>query len=138
MEKDYLILKKCGLSVTSSRKSILDVFLHSSQALSHADVEKKTSPTLDRVTVYRTLQTFVESGIIHQIPTTDNTVLYALCKEDCIDGHHHDEHIHFICFCCKKTSCLDHVTIPKVELPKGFEPLQTEMVIKGICMNCKN
>lgn len=138
MEKDCLILKKCGLSVTSSRKAILDVFLNSIEALSHANVERKTAPSLDRVTVYRTLQTFVEFGIIHQIPTTDNSVLYALCKDDCAVGHHHDEHIHFICIRCKKTSCLDHVNIPQVELPEGFEPLQTAMVIKGVCMNCKN
>jgi Fe2+ or Zn2+ uptake regulation protein len=91
------ILRQSGLSVTDSRKKILDLFLATDGALAHADIEKNTSNSFDRVTVYRTLQTFVEKGIIHQIPTTDNSILYALCKHNCEQGHHHDDHVHFIC-----------------------------------------
>jgi Fur family ferric uptake transcriptional regulator len=132
------VLKKAGLSVTESRKTILELFFASEGALAHADIEKHSSINIDRVTVYRTLQTFVESGIIHQIPTTDNTILYALCKDSCEAGHHHDEHVHFICVSCNKTNCLDDVIVPKVKLPNGFLPLQTAMVVKGTCIDCRN
>ena len=101
------ILKKNNLSVTGSRQKIMQLFLNSSGALAHADIEKKTGETFDRVTVYRTLNTFVEKGIIHHIPTTDNSILYALCKDNCEAGHHHDNHVHFICDVCNKTICLD-------------------------------
>jgi len=131
------ILKKNHLSVTDSRKKILELFLSSPGALAHADIEKGTSEEFDRVTVYRTLQTFVDKGIIHNIPTTDNSVLYALCKQDCEAGHHHDNHVHFICNECNKTTCLDDVTIPEVKLPKGFKPNHAEMVVYGICGDCK-
>ena len=94
------ILKQSGLSVTESRKKILDLFLETDGALAHADIEKNTASAFDRVTVYRTLQTFVEKGIIHQIPTIDNSILYALCKHNCEQGHHHDDHVHFICSNC--------------------------------------
>ena len=107
------LLKKNNLSKTESRKGILDLFLHTKGALAHADIEKKTAAAFDRVTVYRTLQTFVDYGIIHQIPTTDNTILYALCKDDCEAGHHHDEHVHFVCNKCENTICLDDVIVPK-------------------------
>jgi Fur family ferric uptake transcriptional regulator len=130
------ILKKNLLSITDSRKKILELFLKSNGALAHADIEKNTGETFDRVTVYRTLQTFVEKGIIHLIPTTDNSILYALCKDNCEVGHHHDDHVHFICNSCSKTICLDEVTVPKVKLPKGFTPGQTQMVVKGICGDC--
>ena len=132
------ILKKAGLSVTESRKTILDLFFAAQGALAHADIERHSSINIDRVTVYRTLQTFVESGIIHQIPTTDNTILYALCKDSCEVGHHHDEHVHFICVSCNKTNCLDDVMVPMVKLPKGFLPIQTAMVVKGTCIDCRN
>ena len=132
------ILKKNTLSITESRKAILDLFLDSEGALAHADIEKNIGNEFDRVTVYRTLQTFFENGIIHQIPTTDNTVLYALCKESCEAGHHHDEHVHFICNECDKTICLDEITVPKVKLPKGFKPIQKAMIVKGICTECRN
>ncbi|MEI2747570.1 MAG: transcriptional repressor [Ferruginibacter sp.] len=110
------ILRKNGLSITEGRKKILELFLDADGALAHADIEKNTDAAFDRVTVYRTLQTFVEKGIIHQIPTTDNAVLYALCKDNCAAGHHHDEHVHFICNHCHKTICLDDVTVPLVKL----------------------
>jgi Fur family ferric uptake transcriptional regulator len=130
------ILKKNQLSVTDSRRKILELFLKSNGALAHADIEKNTGETFDRVTVYRTLQTFVEKGIIHLIPTTDNSILYALCKDNCEEGHHHDDHVHFICNSCGKTICLDEVTVPKVKLPKGFSPQQSQMVVNGICGDC--
>ena len=137
MKETLSILKKNRLSVTEGRQFILNLFIHTDGALSHADIEKNTSNSFDRVTVYRTLQTFVENGIIHQIPTTDNTVLYALCKDNCEAGHHHDEHVHFICNDCEKTICLDDVTVPKVKLPKGFKPSQSAMIVKGLCNDCK-
>ena len=131
------ILIRNHLSVTVSRQKILALFLYSEGALSHADIEKKTGETFDRVTVYRTLQSFVEKGIIHLIPTTDNSIKYALCKDDCEAGHHHDNHVHFICDECTKTICLDDVIIPQVKLPKGFSPQHSEMVVMGICGDCK-
>ena len=70
-----LILKNSGLSVTSSRKKILEVFLSADTALEHQDIEK-IATQYDRVTIYRTLQTFLDKGIIHPIPTTDNSIKY--------------------------------------------------------------
>lgn len=131
------ILKRNQLSITEGRKKILELFLNSEGALAHADIEKKTGESFDRVTVYRTLQTFVEKGIIHHIPTTDNSILYALCKDNCEAGHHHDNHVHFICDKCNKTICLEEVTIPAVKLPQGFTPRHAEMVVNGICEECR-
>ena len=137
MEALLDILKRNQLSITDGRKKILELFLTSPGALAHADIEKSTDASFDRVTVYRTLQTFVEKGIIHNIPTTDNSILYALCKDNCEAGHHHDNHVHFICDVCDKTICMDHVSIPEVKLPKGFKQNQIDLVISGICNECK-
>ena len=137
MKQTEEILKKNHLSVTDSRQKIMQLFLNSNGALAHADIEKKTGESFDRVTVYRTLQSFVEKGIIHLIPTKDNSIKYALCKDDCEAGHHHDNHVHFICDECSKTICLDDVTVPTVKLPKGFTPQHAEMVVNGICGECR-
>ena len=131
------ILRKNQLSVTGSRKKILELFLLSNGALAHGDIEKKTGEKFDRVTVYRTLQTFLEKGIIHTIPTPDNSVLYALCKDNCSEGHHHDNHVHFVCRQCSKTICLDDVLIPEVKLPVGFLPSEFQMVVTGLCNECR-
>lgn len=131
------ILRKNQLSVTDSRKKILELFLGSGNAMAHMDIEKKTGEKFDRVTVYRTLQTFMEKGIIHTIPTSDNSIKYALCKEECSEGHHHDNHVHFICEECGSTYCLDEVTIPTIQLPRGYKGKQVNMVVNGICRECK-
>ena len=132
------LLKRNQLSVTNSRKRILECFHKSDCALTHAVIEQQVGEEFDRVTIYRTLQTFVEKGIIHTIPTTDNSVKYALCKDACSEGHHHDNHVHFICDDCGTTYCLDHVTIPSVQLPSGFKHKQTDVVVSGVCEKCDN
>ena len=129
------LLRRKALSVTDSRRKILSLFLNSADALAHGDIEKKAREKFDRVTIYRTLQTFVEKGIIHTIPTSDNSVRYALCK-DCTEGHHHDEHVHFVCTNCNKTICLDGVVSPTVDVPDGYVAESMQVIIYGVCKSC--
>ena len=131
------ILHRRQLSSTESRRKILTLFLNSGDALTHGDIEKQVGDKYDRVTIYRSLQTFEEKGIIHSIPTADNSIKYALCKE-CEEGHHHDDHIHFICSNCEKTICLDDVVSPKINLPNGYVADNTQVIIKGICSDCNS
>lgn len=139
MKKDTEdILKQNHLSITDSRKKILNLFYGTTGALAHADIENKAGEKFDRVTIYRTLQTFLEKGIIHTIPTSDNSVRYALCKDDCSEGHHHDHHIHFDCIKCGNTYCLDDVVTPDIKLPRGYTASQVDMIVRGVCKNCKN
>lgn len=130
------LLKRNQLSITDSRSKILELFLQQHGALAHADIEKKSGAGFDRVTVYRTLQTFVEKGIIHTIPTADNSILYALCKDECTEGHHHDHHVHFVCTSCSNTICLEDITVPDIKLPTGYQSTQVEVVVNGVCKDC--
>ena len=130
------ILRSSKLSITENRLRILSYFLATDNALAHADIEKMSAEAIDRVTVYRTLQTFTEKGIIHSIPTADNIVFYALCRADCEAGHHHDNHVHFICDECQATYCLDKVHIPAIKLPSGFNVSKTDMIVSGVCNKC--
>ena len=131
------ILHRRQLSSTESRRKILTLFLNSNDALTHGDIEKEVGEKYDRVTIYRTLQTFEEKGIIHTIPTADNSIKYALCKE-CEEGHHHDDHVHFICTNCDKTICLDDIVSPKIDLPAGYVAENVQVVIHGICKECSS
>lgn len=130
-------LKRHNLSVTESRKRILQLFLEEKGALAHGDIEKRAGEKFDRVTIYRTLQTFLEKGMIHSIPTADNAIRYALCKDQCSAGHHHDHHIHFICNNCQRTYCLDDVVTPEIKMPKGYQASHVEVVVEGVCKDCR-
>ncbi|WP_018627183.1 Fur family transcriptional regulator [Niabella aurantiaca] len=138
MDSIVHILKQNNLSVTEGRRKILSLFLNSNGALAHADIEKNTDGHFDRVTVYRTLQSFVDKGIIHTIPTSDNSIKYALCKNDCWEGHHHDHHVHLVCTRCGNTLCLDDVVTPTVKLPREYTIQQVEVVVKGVCKSCNH
>ena len=42
---------------------------------------EKAFPRADRITIYRTLKTFEEKGIVHGIEEGTTEVKYALCQE---------------------------------------------------------
>jgi Fur family ferric uptake transcriptional regulator len=79
----------------------------------------------------------VEKGIVHTIPTADNAILYALCK-DCGEDHHHDDHVHFVCSNCNVTICLDDIVSPEIHLPAGYMAENVQVVINGICKVCNS
>lgn len=135
-EKVLHLLRARQLSITEGRKCILQLFLDKEGALSHGDIEKKAGDSFDRVTIYRTLQTFVDKGLIHTIPSADNSIRYALCKDECADGHHRHHHVHFLCGICQQTFCLDEVATPTVKLPRGYMVDEIELLAKGICRSC--
>lgn len=131
------LLKASKLSITDTRLKILELFMESNGALEHSSFEKLAGQSFDRVTVYRTLQTFLDKGLIHTIPTTDTSIRYALCKSDCSEHDHHDHHIHFRCENCGTTICLDDTEIPVIQLPKGYAMHNVDVVVSGVCKSCK-
>lgn len=131
------LLRSSKLSITDTRVKILELFMKSNGALEHADFEKLSGKSFDRVTIYRTLQTFLDKGIVHKIPTTDTSVRYAICKSDCGEHSHHDHHVHFRCEECGSTQCLEETDIPVIQLPNGYAAKNVEVVVSGVCKECK-
>jgi Fur family ferric uptake transcriptional regulator len=130
------LLKKHHLRVTPFRLDVLDVFLKAGFAMSSADIESQLVQA-DRITLYRTLKSFEDQGIIHKAIDGTITQKYALCDAHCNEHHHHDEHVHFHCLKCENTFCLDHVFVPKISLPEKFKVTQTNMIVNGICDRCE-
>lgn len=98
-------------------------------------LEQQLGAQFDRVTIYRTLKSFEESGLIHRVADDSDSIHYALCKEDCDEHQHADEHVHFKCASCGHTYCLD-VHIPPVALPKNYRAHQYQVLVTGICEKC--
>ena len=128
-------LKDYNLRSTSCREDILGTFLNKEVALSHGDIEDSLGDRFDRVTIYRTLKTFLEKGLIHKV-LDDEGVRYALCKEHCSEKDHHHDHIHFKCTECGQTNCLANVHIPAVQLPDGYHASEVNLLIQGRCPAC--
>jgi Fur family transcriptional regulator, ferric uptake regulator len=130
-----LVLKDFKLRSTPTRLDVLGVFFTADHALSHSDIEKEITKDYDRVTLYRTLKTFLDKGLIHKVLDDEGSAKYALCKEACRKSRHHHDHVHFKCNNCGQTSCLE-VEIPSVRLPKGFNARAVNLLIQGICNHC--
>ncbi len=129
------LLRDFKLRSTPNRHEILLLFLRKDYALSHGDIEKAVDSSLDRVTLYRTLKTFLDKGLIHKVLDDEGSLKYALCKEACsTEGHHHD-HVHFKCTKCGQTNCLN-VAIPPIKLPTGYQPTEQNLLIQGVCDQC--
>jgi Fur family ferric uptake transcriptional regulator len=132
------LLKKHGLRVTSFRTSVLALFEKRSVALDGRAIEHQLKPA-DRVTIYRTLRSFEDSGIIHRIPDPSGAVKFAMCLGNCDEHAHHDSHAHFHCDSCDSTLCLSNasVTPPPVQLPTGFSINALEVTVRGTCAQCQ-
>lgn len=134
-EKD--LLKRHKLRITPMRVEVLQALLQETDtALSNQEIESKI-PDSDRVTLYRTLKTFEKSGLIHQALDGSGSTKYALCHENCSSHEHLDNHAHFHCTSCERTTCLDEIETPQVSLPKGYTSQESYLIIKGICELCE-
>jgi Fur family ferric uptake transcriptional regulator len=129
------LLRNFKLRSTPNRQDILDLFLQRDYALSQGDIEKEIHNQLDRVTVYRTLKTFLDRGLIHKVLDDEGSLKYALCNETCHAPVHHHDHVHFKCLRCGQTNCLE-IDVPPVKLPRGYRAQETNVLIQGICERC--
>lgn len=129
------LLKTFRLRSTPTREEILHLFIRKDYALSHTDIENEIAKDIDRVTVYRTLKTFTDRGLIHKVLDDGGSLKYALCSEACSATHHRHDHVHFKCTICGQTNCLD-VEIPRVKLPEGYTANEVNLLIQGTCQNC--
>lgn len=130
------LLKQHHLRRTPMRMEVLSVFLEAgNEAIAHPELERRL-PNADRITLYRTLKAFEEKGIVHQVVDSSNATKYALCRDQCTEHHHHDEHAHFHCQDCGKTVCLDAITTSTFQVPMGFKVEQTHLVLEGTCDGC--
>lgn len=136
MEKTDKILEQQAVRITPMRQLVLDYFLDKNTVLGLSELEKVFSKS-DRITIYRTLKTFEENGILHSIKGETEEMKYALCDKHCTPVHHIDQHPHFQCEQCKRVTCIDSLAIPKMELPKGYISKETTMMIKGVCPDCQ-
>jgi Fur family ferric uptake transcriptional regulator len=104
-------------------------------AVSLMDVESAFA-TADRSTLFRTLKTFEENGIVHQIDDGTGVTKYALCEQGCDCTLDQDLHLHFHCEHCGETVCLTEHKIPHINLPDGYVAEDANLVVKGICDKC--
>ncbi len=120
---------------TAMRELVIEILLEQKTALSLKDLENKFAQA-DKSTLYRTLKTFEDKKIIHSIEDGSGSVKYAVCQDTC-NCNPSDLHVHFHCTKCQKTFCLNEIPVPVINLPNSFSLESVNMLVKGLCSNCK-
>lgn len=130
------LLEKHQLKKTVPRLSVLSILKASNAAVSQPELETILGKEIDRVTLYRTLTTFEEKGIIHKILDLKGTANYAFCSSSCNKHQHNDEHVHFNCTVCLNVFCLAALEIPHLVMPAGYTSKTVNFMVYGICKKC--
>lgn len=118
---------------TSMRILVYDFLSSQQAALSLSDIEHYFE-NADRTTIYRTLKTFEEKGIVHSIQE-NTTTKYKLCHDGCDETTHNDRHLHFYCRICKQTTCKEDISFSE-NIHTNFRIDEIRLFAKGICEKC--
>lgn len=136
METYSKVLHAHKLKVTPLREAVLATLMFSDKGLSRQDLNKSLSLTYDRSSLFRTLNTFEEKGILHKVIDTDGVAKYAYSLQH--GNRENSQHAHFICLRCNNTFCLDNsVTLIQIQLPQGFIMESMAVQLHGLCDQCR-
>jgi Fur family transcriptional regulator, peroxide stress response regulator len=122
------------LSLTPQRiaiyKALLDDRSHPSPDKIYQTI-KPEFPTISLATVYKTLETFEQNGIISRVTPIHNTVRYDI-KTD----HHH----HVVCIKCKQIMDIESKELDALKIPdavaKKNKFIDFSVHISVICKGC--
>lgn len=122
-----------GLRVTPKRLAVLEAIEAAHMALSHADLEAALPAAIDAVTLYRTLESFVEVGLLSKAVGADRISRFALLQGE---GGDHHQHAHFHCDACGRVYCLPAKPPRQPQVPEGFAVAAVDLNVHGHCADC--
>ncbi len=126
-------LKRAGLKNTPARKLILDVFSSDCKPINAEFIYGKLkSKNINQVTIYRTLASLTQVGILKKVDLRKGSAYYELA------GHHH----HIVCTDCGTVEGFDDCDIKSLSknvLGKSskFKAIsQHSLEFFGVCKSC--
>ena len=127
-------LRAHGLRCTRGRRRLFEVLRAARRPLTHGEILGRLRGTrLNRVSVYRGLESFVRVGLVHRAYVRERTWAFETaehCEEDRC-------HPHFTCRGCGSVECMTEVTVPLAGgVPKGYIAERQQVHIEGLCPPC--
>jgi len=128
------MLKDAKLYCTEARIAILQVLMQAARPLRQDQIaEQLTLGALNKVTVYRTLESLIEVGLVHRAFTYRRAWHFELA-DHCTE---HQCHPHFTCTSCGVTHCLTDILLPMAKVSqKGFIVDRQQVRLEGLCPAC--
>lgn len=137
-EKERLAqrLKEAGLRLTPQRLAIYQTLVETDSHPTAQDLYERldaTMPSLSQATVYNTLQTLVEKGLVHELGDAGDGAI------------HYDAditpHINLVCTRCHRID--DYFQVPldvldeQVAAESGYQVQGARLVFYGLCPQCQ-
>lgn len=119
---------------TPSQTAVFSLF-EEGKALSPDAIENELGDRMNRSTIYRILNRFVEDGKLHRVVGGDGRQYFALC-DGCVEEEHHHDHLHFRCLACKQVECLPQPL--DLKLPGGYQQVEINATVAGYCAACNS
>ena len=128
------LLRNRNLKATSMRLEVLGILSDNDKAISQSEIQGALKD-FDRVTLYRTLNTLMENGVIHVALRDEQNTYYAMCSHQCDSHSHNHKHVHFRCNKCEKVTCVQTSNDLSISIP-GYEIDDFEIEATGLCKSC--
>jgi len=120
---------------TKKQNLVKEILSNTEVTMSAEDIMNVMPIKVNKTTIYRILDRFIEKGEVHFVTGKNGKTYYALCNS-CGSSHNIHNHVHFECQSCHEVKCLPQaVTIPNLE---GFDIQETQFLVIGICNKCNS
>lgn len=129
-------LLAAGERVTSQRVLIAERLASAGRQLTAAELYEQVradEPTIGRATVFRTLDTLAEAGVIRRLEQEGHVYAYVACQPE----HHH----HLSCTSCGRVEEIDEAYVQPIakrfSVERGFEIDDARLDFYGRCARCR-
>lgn len=129
------VIREAGLRRTPARVAVLTTVEAYRRPLTHAELSADAALSgLDAITLYRTLATLEEAGLLHRVHGIDGVWRY--CAQPPVGAGCPGNHAHFLCSRCGAMQCLLDQPMPRVQVPAGAQVAGRHFVVFGRCAAC--
>ena len=137
MDIQYIkeLLRNRDLKATSVRIRLLVKMQEYQSAMPYSTIQKEMKD-IDRVTLYRTLESLKEQGIIHKAFQAGKESYFAMCGQKCGKDQHRHDHVHFRCTGCGTVTCEMPDKSFQISIA-GSEIDNVSIQLEGMCRMCK-
>lgn len=129
-------LAAAGERVTPQRVLIAEQLASAGRQLTAAELYRRlrrVEPSIGRATVFRTLETLVEAGVVRRLEQDGHVYAYVACQPE----HHH----HLSCTSCGRVEEIDEAHVrplaDRVARERGFEIDDARLDFYGRCRRCR-
>ena len=129
-------LRAAGKRVTAQRRLVLDILAAADRHLDASEVYDRAhdhDSRLSLATVYRTLKTLVESGLVRQLHLAGERHYYELDRQD--------RHAHLVCAACGRVWEVDSADLARAAREAGrefgFQVATARVEVTGLCADCR-